>query len=237
MQNWTVSIPINQLSTLGNLRAIPSLLVVTCGDELWLKAQDSAMEMPEVVKGLPLIRYGRLDEFNNFFDRTAVTPTLQLPILDWQLLTQFLAVDWPVSALPAQVKEGINIQLIRSAATQPPVALLTTLAHWKEFGDHAAGVRLQSLHFALSGNEQVLVTGSPLPTIPGREYWNDQGLWLPAGFVFLSKSVADLFRAKWLMDDHIILWQENGSWSDLPLSFFKPATRSAIRFSAGIPAQ
>lgn len=195
------------------------------------------MEMPEVVKGLPLIRYGRLDKFNNFFDRTAVTPTLQLPVLDWQLLTQFLAIDWPVSALPAQVKKGINIQLIRSAATQPAVALLTTLSQWKEFGDHAPGVRLQPLRFALSGNEQVLVTGSPLPTIPGREYWNDRGLWLPAGFVFASKASTDLFRAKWLMDDHIILWQEDGSWSDIPLSFFKPATRSAIRFSTGIPAQ
>lgn len=237
MQNWIVSIHANQLSSLGNLRDLPSLQVAVYGDERWLKAQDPAMEMPEPVKGLPLIRYGRLDEFNNFFDRSAITPTLQLPALDWQLLTRFLSVDWPVSALPAQIREGINIQLVRSAATQPPVALLTTLSHWKEYGNHAPGVRLAPLRFALSGNGQVLVTGSPLPNIPGTEYWNDGGLWLPAGFAFASKASADLFRAKWLMDDHSILWQENGSWSDIPHSFFKPATRSAIRLSAGIPAQ
>ncbi|MFT3674336.1 MAG: hypothetical protein QM781_00415 [Chitinophagaceae bacterium] len=237
MQHWTVSIHAHHLSSLGNLRAISSLQVAICGDELWLRAQEPAMEMPEAVKGLPLIRYGRLDALNNFFDRDAITPTLQVPLLDWQMLTQFLAVDWPVSALPAQVKEGVSIQLMRSAATQPPVALLTTLSHWKEFGDQAAGVRLEPLRFALSGNTLVLVTGSPLPNIPGTEYWSDSGLWLPAGFVFASKASADLFRSKWLMEDHIILWQENGNWSDIPLSFFKPATRSAIRFSAGIPAQ
>lgn len=231
MQRWTVSIQVDQLSSLGHLRAIPSLQVAVHGSELWLRSQQPEMEMPEMVKGLPLLRYGRLDEQNNFFDRAAITPSLQLPILNWQLLTQFLALEWPVSAMPAQIKEGISMQLIRSEDTQAPIALLTTLPHWKEFGEHAAEVRLRSLQFAMSGNGQVLITGLPLPSIPGREYWNDQGLWLPAGFVFASKVSADLFRAKWLMNDHIILWQENDSWSDLPLSFFKPVSRSAIRLS------
>lgn len=236
MQHWAVSIPANQLKSLGHLRALPSLQVALSGDELWIRAEDPAMEMPEAVKGLPLLRNGWLDALNNFFDRGAITPTLRVTLPDWQILTQYLAVDWPVSALPAQVKEHINIQLIRSDATQPPVALLTTLVHWKEYGDRAAGVRLAPLSFALSGEARVLVTGSPLPTIPGTEYWNDRGLWLPAGFVFASRASADLFRSKWLMEDHIILWQENGNWSDIPRSFFKTATRSAIRFSANIPA-
>jgi hypothetical protein len=105
---------------------------------------------------------------------------------------------------------------------------------WQQYAATAPEVRLLGLRFAASANDQVLVLGTPLPPVPGKEYWSTHDLLLPAGFDFELPLAAGLLAAKLNpRNDAVLRFGPDGSWEKIPKEALVPASRSAARLTRG----
>jgi hypothetical protein len=111
---------------------------------------------------------------------------------------------------------------------------VTSLSVWQQYAATAPEVRLLGLRFAASANDQVLVLGTPLPPVPGKEYWSTHDLLLPAGFDFELPLAAGLLAAKLNpCNDAVLRFGTDGSWEKIPKEALVPASRSAARLTRG----
>jgi hypothetical protein len=173
-----------------------------------------------------------MDEQENLFPAGGLTPVGRLKKLSWIPVKQFIEVKLPTSAIPGNLTQRYAVSMVTSTRLQEGQALITTLSLWKEYAHAAPEVRLGRLRFALSAHNEVLIMGSPLPAIPGKEYWMQEGMLLPAGFDFDIPWLAPLIAGKLNpLKDSIIKFNEDSSWAKIPKDAFMPATRSAVRLT------
>jgi hypothetical protein len=232
MKEWIFQLSKNDYESLGAVRCMQDLQTALAENKIWLRGSNASAVPDAALLKLPLKKTFLLDGQNNLFLNGAATPTEKLPALDWHPIASFINVEAPVSSLPGKSTDKVNIRLKASSTTQPGVALLTNLKMWKAFAENAAEARLHAVRFAVSGNEEVLIIGNPLPPLPGQEYWSHENILLPSGYDFEFTILAKLVSQKIHADeDGIILFDTTGEWQRIPTSFFIPATRSAIRLT------
>lgn len=214
---------------LGSVRCQEGLLAAEGADGTWLRGI-SASGIPPGIKQLPALHTYVLDEEEQLFPINKLTPVGKLPALSWQPLALFIPVALPVSMLPGSLPEPYFPRLIASDKVQQPGALLVKLADWKRYVEFAPLVRLNRLQFAVSGNDEALIIGAPLPPLPGKEYWLQEELLIPAGFDFdppLAGVLAlDEVNAG---KDSLVLFDETGNWQRISLEYLLPARRSTVR--------
>ena len=88
---------------------------------------------------------------------------------------------------------------------------------------------MNCLHFAADTHGNLLVRGTPLPSLPGRRYALHQGVAVPAGFAWEPPvGVEVLARAFGISGDTMALWHEDGTLTRLHGEQFMPVTRSAV---------
>jgi hypothetical protein len=218
---------------LGQVRALPGLLLAEAGGELWLRGLPAAGELPAALRGLPATAAYALDARGRLFPVGQLTPTAQLPALAWRPIREALPLELPTAALPGQGAPRYQVRLVPSARAEAGAALLTTLPEWLRYAETAPEIRLRGLHFACAADGRVLVLGAPLPPVPGLELWQAGGLLLPAGFDFESPLVAPLLaRQLCPTADALVLFGADGQWEAVPTTHFQPVTRGAVRLTA-----
>jgi len=112
--------------------------------------------------------------------------------------------------------------------------LLTSLDAWKQYAETAPQARLQAIRFAASVNNQALLIGLPLPSLPGKEYVLNHGILLPVGFEFDPPSLITIIAEQLNpLQDAFLLFDANGDWERIPLEHMVTATRSGIRATKG----
>lgn len=219
-------------AALGSIRCLPGLSIAVDSNSIWLKGVYDLSTMDNRLKQLPVKNIYIVDEQNNLFLPGSLTPVEILQQMHWQPLPAFIKVTLPSSALPGKTNELLKIKLIRSAKMNEGSALLTNLSVWKTYAETAPAVRLSSLKFALSENNEVLIMGQPLPSLPGREYWMTNNLLLPCGYDFEIPLVAEFMNKKGnAANDKIIIFNEDGTWHKIEKTFFVEAKRSAVRLT------
>lgn len=215
-------------SVLGTVRCVSGLMVAKDDRGIWLKCAHETSDNI-LVKQLPVKQTFFIDDRNYLFYANALTPVGVLHIETWQTIKHFIPIELPVAAMPAEANMAIGIRLVRSSVPQKANALLTSLNTWKSYAEYAPSIRLQQLRFAVSENEEVFITGTPLPSIPGRAYWIDKGIALPCGYElewsFLAVAVVQQYSAA----DELMLFDEKGECQKIPNTFFVQAHRTAIR--------
>jgi hypothetical protein len=76
--------------------------------------------------------------------------------------------------------------------------------------------------------------GNPLPPVPGRGYWERDGILLPNGYDFELPLVAGLLAGKLNAGrDSVLFFNADGSWEKILSGDFVAATRSAVRLTEG----
>jgi hypothetical protein len=227
MQERIYILSLQNAEALGAVRCLPGLQVAVHNDAIWLRgihAPDVALQQLPVQQTLAAGADGLL------FQPNALTPVATLPTLNWQPLPAFLSLQAPVAAMPGAMPAPVFIQLVPAAKAATGYALLTTLALWQQYAETAPAVRLQPLQFAVSDKAEVLITGQPLPPLPGTEYWMWQGMLLPNGYDFEIPLAAHFISQKINPDSKaLILFDTAGRWQAIDKNNFVPATRSAIR--------
>jgi hypothetical protein len=223
----------HDLPALGAVRPVPGLLVAADGGQLWLRGLPATGELPLAVRALPAIAAYALDEQNRLFPAGHLTPTGRLPALAWQPIQEFLPLEIPTAALPAQASPTYRVRLVPSARGAASAALLTTLDAWVAYAETAPEIRLRGLRFAVSAAARVLLLGTPLPPIAGQEHWLTAGLLLPAGFDFEAPFIAPLLASQLrAAGEDVVLFAADGSWERVPQAHLVSATRGAVRRTA-----
>jgi hypothetical protein len=220
-------------SALGAVRCLPGLKAAEDAGFIWVRVQ--AGENPDLrIKQLPGLHTYTLDADDNLFPPGGLTPVAKLKPLTWIPVSEYITVKLPVSALPGKVNRQHTIRLIPSGSSQAGNALLTDLATWKAYAENAPLVRLQQTRFAVSEKNKVLIVGTPLPALPGKEYVLQDTLLIPCGYEFDPPVISELVITRLDAEKgSLLLFDTDGTWEKLPITGFVPSTRSAIRSTKG----
>lgn len=220
------------IDTLGAVRCIPGLRVAKGQGELWLRGIYSLDNADIKIKKLPAFARYILDHQDYLFPIGKNTPVGKLKELQWIPVAEFIPLELPVSALPARPEEKHPVQLVRTKHAIQGEALLTSLYVWKAYAHTAPAARLERLRFAVSENKDVLISGSPLPPIPGQEFWRSGTMLLPSGYSFEFPFAAALIENRLNPNkDSQLVFHVSGEWEKILFSSFVPATRSAVRLT------
>jgi hypothetical protein len=228
-----------QRAALGTVRDQPGLRAAdTDAGQLWLRGLPATGPLPLALRQLPALASYEADAEGRLFPGGRPTPTGRLPLLAWQPIQAFIPLALPTAALPGRPPAPVPVQLLPSAAPRPSAALLTTLAALKSYAEAAPAVRLAGLRFAVSARGQALVMGTPLPPLPGQEYWLSAGLLLPAGFDFDVPLVAMLLAGQQVAaPEDVLLFFADGQYEVIAAAQLHRLTRSALRLTpSDLPA-
>jgi hypothetical protein len=221
-------------AALGSVRCLPGLQAAEDEGFIWVRGVNALDNIDLRIRQLPGLHTYTLDADDNLFPPGGLTPVAKLKPLKWVPVAEYITVTLPVSALPGKVSLQHAIKLMPSGRSQEGHALLTDLATWKNYAETASLVRLQQTHFAVSENNNVLIMGTPLPALPGKEYVLQGTLLLPCGFEFDPPAISELVIAR--LDpskESLLLFDIDGTWEKVPKTAFMPSTRSAIRLTQG----
>jgi hypothetical protein len=220
------------LETLGSVRNVASLRLAKHEGQIWVRGDTTSAESRLLLAGLPVCQSFELDDSGNLFPPAGLTPVGKIKELEWMPILEFIRPELPVSALPGKVETTVPLRLVPAHQTEEGSALLCVLEVWKAYVEGAPEVRLNRLKFAVSANNQVLIVGTPLPSIPGQEYWLRDQMLLPGGldleFPFLSGRIAQKLQVP---KDALLLIDPQNRWQIISADDLKAVTRSAVRLT------
>lgn len=230
----TLVLKLNRQDTgsLADLRTQPSLFIAEADEAVWLKAEQAGKDIRPRLNALPAVRTYVLQE-ERLFPVGAAVPEAELPrSLTWTPLQTWLQPEAPSSLLPPlELPAGqLPFRLVRSQEEQTASALLVEAEHWLQYAEAAPQVRLERLRFALSDERQVLVTGDPLPSLPGKLFWQMERLLLPAGWTLEYPLLAPLLSGRMAKEtDDLALIRQSGAWTTIRSAAFVTAQRANVR--------
>ena len=220
------------LPHLATVRCWPGMSAAETESEVWLRCPMLHADMDQALRALPAMYSYRQGAQGLLFPLGGSTPVAKLPELDWLPMKQFIPVELPGSALPAQLTQQYTLQLLPSSEYHSGAALKVKLADWQVYAETAPEIRLSPLHFALSATGDVLVMGEPLPPLPGVEYWLRDSILLPGAYDLEWPLVADLFNHREnSKGSYFLLFEKDGNWQKIEKRCFVPASRAGIRRS------
>lgn len=235
MHQWVIRLDKAESHSLAAIRCTPDWEIAMDDASIWIRSKQELESIDGTMRQLPIRNTFFIDTQNRLFSPESITPTGVLKELTWQSLSDFIKVSLPVSGLPGKSQQKIPIQLRSAQKTSEGVALMTSLEIWKKYAETAPEVRLESLQFAVSENNQVLITGLPLPSLPGTEFWNCNNILLPSGYEFEVPMMAGFINKKLNpQQQSILLFDKNGGCQLIDKNFFIPAKRSSIRLTTTI---
>lgn len=218
--------------SLGEVRCIPDLRVAVHEEKIWLRGIPADPELS--IRKLPAVETYFLDAGNRLFAPGSLTPCGKLPEETWLPLTEFCSVELPVSALPGELKERELVRLVRTEKIEKGHAVLTTLAHWKSYAEHAPEIRLRKTRFAVSEDDRVIIISDPPVPVPGKEFHLRDSILLPNGYDFDPPVISSLIRDKLNPEqDALLLYAVDGTCERIPLNHFVQGKRSAVRMTKG----
>ncbi|WP_373550305.1 hypothetical protein [Haliscomenobacter sp.] len=230
MENWVLVFKKSDLPHLAAVRCWPGLYAAETETEVWLRCPLLHADLDQPLRALPAMHTYRQDAQGLLFPLSGSTPVSKLPALDWLPMQQFIPIELPGSALPAQLTQQYALRLLPSMEYHSGAALKLKLDDWQTYADTAPEIRLSALRFALSAAGDVLVMGEPLPPLPGEEYWLRESILLPAAYDLEWPLLAQLFNQQENSKGmHFLLFEKDGNWQKIEKQCFVPATRAGIR--------
>jgi len=231
MKTWICIISNEKQHLLAELRLLSGLQMAYLDSEIWLKHIDTA-DIPH--RALLSLQPQDIfvEEDGKLFPIGKSTPVRKLPQLLWQPVSQMIQVEVPTSALPAQLSAQLEIKLVQSQKMRTAEVLRLDGTSWRAYVETAPAVRLNALKFALSEQDEVLIMGRPLPTLPGDAYWQQGNLLMPLGWELTWQLfAAEIAKAIHSDPNQLILMETNGTYQLISKHAFQPAQRSAVRQS------
>jgi len=228
-----ITIALKDRKLLGNIRTFPGLSVRDVDDIIYVRG---ITDNPSIrIKKLPTLNTYTLSKSGELFPIGKSTPVAVLKDLEWIPLQEYIEVAPPVSALPGATDRKYSMALVPSDSERIGTAILTTLDNWKNYAESAPDIRLEKLSFAVSEHKKVVIMGTPLPALPGKEFWASERFLIPCGFDFEFPLLKELFQKKITQTNSgRILLSTDGHIEIIPDYNFVKATRSAIRLTKGL---
>lgn len=231
---WAIYIAKEDRATLAGLRLVQGIEVGERADEIWLRGKPIADSLQSKLAGLPALERFEWLVSNRLRRVDQRVPSRALPQLSWQPIATWSEVRLPLAAFPADLPAKIAARLVRSSEEKQPHLVLTSIDEFNRFCATAAAIRLKPLRFAANADGEVLILGQPLPPLKGRRFVLHGRIAVPAGFSWQPAVSVQILERSWsVAGDAMIVWDEDGTITRLHSEQFIPATRSAVRASAG----
>lgn len=230
--SWAASLPLTAVASLGPLRFLPSTEALVLEQVIWLRGQELSDADELRLRQVPGADRFQVNSRGELIPAGALLPCGRLPAGNWQPLRDWLKPELPALRIVAGSWPKIPLSLVRDTQLRNVSALLTTIDVWQDYALAAPQVRLNPLQFAMNSQRQVLIVGTPLPPLAGERFWEEQGLFLAAGWTWSPAVDAALVReALQLTPNDVALWHAD-RWELLRRSDFVAARRAAVRASA-----
>lgn len=227
---WALRLDRADAGALAELRLIEGIEVAEFNGELWLRSQRNDDSLARSLRRLPATaRYEWLasDQLREIDHRI---PAYHLPPAEWRPLASWLTIAAPLAALPATATDAVTLRLVRSSKEREPDLLLTSLNTFHAFVQDAAEIRLRPLRFAASAAGDVLIHGTPLPSVSGKRFVSHGRIAVPVGFHWEPAVSTDvLTRRLSAGDGTLVVWRDDGLLTRVGTEQFLPVTRSAVR--------
>lgn len=234
---WAARIPLAQSDSLGLLRRISSLQAGATEAAFWIRGPQSEDAVARV-RMIPHAQLFHLDEDGGLrpWDRLLKSGTL--PDIEFRPLREQTQPQVPAAGWPSARVSRISLTLVRSADSRPASILQTSLSAWTDWALSAPRVRLRRWTFAAADNDRALVRGTPIPPLPGQQYWESDGVAIPVGWQCSPNISGAVLTAVVAPEPGgLVLLAADGSAVAIPASAFVAATRSALRTTQNRVAQ
>jgi hypothetical protein len=244
--SWVIRLAVTDAASLAPLRLTRGIEVAQKEPFVWVRGPSNDEKVERLLRALPAVARYEVIGGNRLRNLESRIPSETLPALNWQPVNTWLRVEMPTASSPlpsppmeereiAESPSPVPIRIVRSAEECPIALLMTSLAEWREFALNAPEIRLRRLRFAVDGAGNVVVRGKPLPPLPGRQFVLNDNIAVQAGFAWEPAASADvLSRRLGLSADALAVFHEDGTFSRIEDEQFVPATRSAVRETAGL---
>lgn len=238
---WAVSLPTSAIAGLGPLRFLAGAEACRAGDVIWLRGTE--LSNADELKLRQLTGAGRfnVNPQGEIIPANSRLPVGTLPSIGWMKLDKFLEPNLPEMRYVAGSFSQLQLSLVRDLQEREVAALLTTFDAWCEYALTAPQARLAPLKIATTDHNGltparspiVLIIGKPLPPVTGERFWEQQGIFVAAGWHW-SPAVdpQTARRALGLQPGDIALWHADGQWELIRTSDLTPARRAAVRATA-----
>lgn len=228
--SWAARAPRQAAGEMAALRTLANLRGCETANELWVRGELFSEELPQQIRlatGAELFSVTEIDELIPWGCRV---PVGRLPDGMWMPLAELLTPNFPQAGFASRRHPTCGLRLMRSDQTQEADILEVDLATWARFVRSAPWVRLSRWEFAASASGRVLVRGLPLPALPGRRYWQAEGLLISVGYRWFPAVAANVVRRILrLSPEEWALWSaESARWERIPAEAFVPVRRENV---------
>lgn len=232
MSRYIYQLQLKDKASLGAVRCINGLKAAIDTDTIWLRDDSGNTEPSAALRQLPVLNTFYTDEQDHLILTGSLTPLSKLPQLEWLPLPEFIPVTAPVAAMPGILGRPSMIQLKYSGRQRRGRALLTSLTDWKQYAETAPAVRLESLRFAVEEKGDVFIIGDLLPPLPGKEYWETNDIYIPAGYDF-ENDLLPVFITQKLnaARSQVLVFDTDSNWQPIDKNFLVKGKRSAVRLT------
>jgi hypothetical protein len=238
--SWVIRLALTDAESLAPLRLTRGIDVAEKDAFIWVRGPSTDEKVERLVRALPAVARYEVTGGNRLRNLESRIPAETLPALNWQPVSTWLRVRMPLTPALSpsdgtrETVGSVPLRIVRSAEERPIALLMSSLAEWREFALNAPEIRLRQLRFAVDEAGNVVVRGRPLPPLPGRQFVLHGNIAVQAGFTWEPAVSADvLSRRLGLATDALALFHEDGTFSRIEAEQFVPATRSAVRETAG----
>jgi len=196
---------------------------------LWLRCPGESGDVAACA-GLACVARYRSGPPGRLLPPAGTVPVARMPSGPWQSLADFLPVSPFPALLPGRSPQRLSVRLERSSQEMPPTALLVSLTELLAWADQASRLRFARLKFAAADAGRVLVTGTPLPPVPGVSWYFHGTLALPSGWDFAAPLLpAWVEQALALPPGAVALVHPDAPMEIIPQEALIPLTLSALR--------
>jgi hypothetical protein len=224
-------------------------------DRLWLRGTGGDEGVVKSLQRIPALGRFAVGTDGLLTPIGKQAPTGELPEGDWKPLEQWLRLKPPIAMLPGVLRKKATIRLVRVASglvsdrhshPSPPTpllqgergerteasGLLLDIATWAKHAETASAMRLSSLQFA-ADEQRALVTGRPLPPLPGMRLAIVENIAMPLGWLWSPAMSPKDVRTILGADDDFVLWLPDRPVEFIAKNSFVAASRSAVRLTVG----
>ncbi len=235
MTAWTARVPLLHRNALAALRNEPGLMACEDDQHCWIRPGVATAELKdELSKRLRLLAVAELLHVTQ--EQTVIpwgkrVPTGHLPAGPWTPLSELFTPQVPTARLAARPPVPAALTFVPWEDVVTPTLLRLPLAEWRAFAITAPNVRLARWEFAANQQGDVLVRGTPLPPLPGRHYWEADGLLVPCGWHWSPAVSADIVRHLLKLEPGTFALADcaTATWDILSADGFIPARRQNVR--------